>query len=102
MLSYIGAAALAAIGITAGFLGHREIRRQEQAPDIWLYHLQAIIPGAGPWTVLVSHKGHPSTPMPEKGWRFVAIPGTYISHEGAEKGAIKYIKERGGTPELFT
>ena len=70
--------------------------------DIWLYSTAAMIPVAGPWKAIVSHKGSPTREMPEEGWQFTEIPGTFIGQSGAAEAAIAFIKEQGGTPELFT
>ncbi len=70
--------------------------------DVWLYTTAAIIPVAGPWKAIVSHKGSPTREMPEEGWKFTQLPGTFIGQSGAVEAAIAFIKEQGGTPELFT
>ena len=92
-----GAAALIVMGQKkSGAFGSR------MGQDIWLYSTAAMIPVAGPWKAIVSHKGSPTRVMPEEGWKFTEIPGTFIGQSGAVEAAIAFIKEQGGTPELFT
>lgn len=87
-----------AVGAVAGGVWYF---RRTARDDVWLYTSVAKIPGAGPWVAWVSHKGAPNTPTPPQGWKFQALGDLFMTSEAAEETAQRYIREQGGTPELF-